>query len=101
MCPGVSKTNKLYNSLHFAFSNLILCSEILQPSVCGLGFDCSVVATTLKCVSKICLFEQEFEKMIKTMLTKSYAVVQTLNILIKWSQAIVNRPVLNDHTEKS
>lgn len=38
--------------------------------------------------------------MTKAMLMKSYVIVQTLNILIRWRQAIVNRPVLNDHTEK-
>lgn len=94
MCRKVGKTNKGYNSLYFAFLNLILCSELHQPSAYGLFLDCSEVATILKCVSKICLFEQEFEKM-------TNVIVQTLNILIRWSQAIVNRPVFDNHTEKS
>lgn len=62
MCREVGKTNKEYNSLYFALLNLILCSELHQPSAYGLFLDCSEVATILKCVSKICLFEQEFEK---------------------------------------
>lgn len=101
MCHEVGKTNKEYNSLYFAFLNLILCSELHQPSAYGLFLDCSEVATILKCVSKTCLFEQELEKMTKTIPTKSNVIVQTLNILIRWSQAIVNRPVFDDHTEKS